>query len=1076
MSSHRITTRSRSSLQQQKKNNSDNNDDDLLQREGDNDGQSDKSTNAAVAATSRNNGGGNRKNNNKRHGISLPPSDGGNQPRRQSARLEKLAVEHDESDEEDDESDEDDGDGDFEHGGGTTKTSRRGRRRVVTRSMAAAADDDNNSGEEEEDDEEDLPPSLDYLLQDIDTKSDTFITERSKFVKENEAKIERFKKDLARYGHGENHDLINRWIDRLVCNILRRSSVESQSIASASRKEDTASNVDGGSAKSEEKDEGDEEDEDEEDEEEEDEVSHDDERERILQRLRDAPIDEEVIHTPHYTRRMTNNCFSKLQFYAINLCYEHQMHLPQNIKDKDKWNMLWRIVLGWEGKEPKKEYTYSTNPLYIRMVQRDSSSGALSFKYPYVDYVREILHMPLCDTHTVQQSIPVLLKVQDETFNATGERKVILPRAPADIKQSGKDSRDSQIVRTFFASNCDLKHIALGIDKLKRVLSRSNSFMYDLALRFLEEKVGLVLNNQVEFGKYNSERDKYDGRVNCYLVPLFRAAGIPLLPKMRRYDIVSISNDIAAKVEAHPLRRALTKHRQQQRDVVALLNDKQQEIDLYRLDPKNNPFDYLLYKLCKLLWEKRLPTSTCLSLLDANHVGEEGRLVKRLMGGKQPKDCSFDELMLQNDVLELIQMDDHMKLDKGRLRRLASGEEDVKGTGKQAQLYRYLVWKLAQLKVSHGVDELDPRQKLTMADAPAIEVHHLTMNKSFMNKSGQVLQTGKGSFDGSLWRNILTLPEGEWQEFMVHHLAIGAITLRHNHQLVHYAIPSTRIPGLNEALDINIPWKETDTLISLNSAEDETMAEEAAADVKQHHPQFRRFLRHGTMLDQSSTPEEVETENGVENVVVNLAPSHDIASNKRVFDETSCAADEEQVGKRRGNGPNGMTVRQPLQLRVSIIQMKGEVEQQSVGMNDNAITNDLPNNSGDDTIDMEMAPQVHDFGEYYEQPQQLSTNYFNVPFALEPGTGDDHDDWFEVDGDNMIIERGRREKSLFEETDTDIILNPAEDDWSITNKDIVDAKKMEEEIAAIKVKRQKCEEFLAATAFLEDFIDKKRLD
>ncbi len=171
-----------------------------------------------------------------------------------------------------------------------------------------------------------------------------------------------------------------------------------------------------------------------------------------------------------------------------------------------------------------------------------------------------------------------------------------------------------------------------------------------------------------------------------------------------------------------------------------------------------------------------------------------------------------------------------------------------------------------------------------------------------------------------------------------------------------------------------------------------------------------------------------------------------------------------------------------------------------VGMNDgaDATTNDLPNNSGDYTItDDTMAPQVHEFGEYYEQPTQLPTNYFNIPFPLEPGTDDDHDDWFEVEGDGRIIERDRREKSILEEIEgpgvenyflnkhvdqlTSVVGSDKENidakrkremdmDWSITitKEDIIDAKTLEVEIAAMKAKRQKCEEYLAATAFVEE--------
>jgi hypothetical protein len=138
-----------------------------------------------------------------------------------------------------------------------------------------------------------------------------------------------------------------------------------------------------------------------------------------------------------------------------------------------------------------------------------------------------------------------------------------------------------------------------------------------------------------------------------------------------------------------------------------------------------------------------------------------------------------------------------------------------------------------------------------------------------------------------------------------------------------------------------------------------------------------------------------------------------------------------------------------------------------------------------------MASQVSGFGEYYED--EVPSSGFGIPFLLEPGSGgEDSGDWFEAD--ETIVERDRR---FLEEIEglrvesylinkdvaqlTSVVGSDKENigakrkremdmDWSITKEDIVDAKKMEEEIAAIKVKRQKCEEFLAATAFVEDLI------
>ncbi len=149
--------------------------------------------------------------------------------------------------------------------------------------------------------------------------------------------------------------------------------------------------------------------------------------------------------------------------------------------------------------------------------------------------------------------------------------------------------------------------------------------------------------------------------------------------------------------------------------------------------------------------------------------------------------------------------------------------------------------------------------------------------------------------------------------------------------------------------------------------------------------------------------------------------------------------------------------------------------------------------SGDYTITgTEMAPQVPGFGEFYEYKEPSSG--FGIPFSLVPGSGgEDSDDWFEVDADDRIIERGRREKSILEEIEGEnYLLNKDKDvdqltsvidsdkenidakkkreivDWSITKEDIIDAKKLGEEIAAMKAKRQKCEEYLAATAFVEE--------
>ena len=124
MSSHRITTRSHSSRQNNNNNNNNNNrDDDLLPRlqprSGDDDGQFDNS--AAVAAASRNNDGEQQHGN---HDDGLPSStDGGNEPSRWSARLEKRGTveyftnnDDDESDESDEEEDDE---SNFEVGGGT---------------------------------------------------------------------------------------------------------------------------------------------------------------------------------------------------------------------------------------------------------------------------------------------------------------------------------------------------------------------------------------------------------------------------------------------------------------------------------------------------------------------------------------------------------------------------------------------------------------------------------------------------------------------------------------------------------------------------------------------------------------------------------------------------------------------------------------------------------------------------------------------------------------------------------------------------------------------------------------------
>ena len=77
-------------------------------------------------------------------------------------------------------------------------------------------------------------------------------------------------------------------------------------------------------------------------------------------------------------------------------------------------------------------------------------------------------------------------------------------------------------------------------------------------------------------------------------------------------------------------------------------------------------------------------------LYQLNHVDQDGRDIKQLFGGRQPSELTYNELVKQKDVLELVCPERHAELDTKKLSILASlapGESPPDGVDPSTYLY-----------------------------------------------------------------------------------------------------------------------------------------------------------------------------------------------------------------------------------------------------------------------------------------------------------------------------------------------------------------------------------------------------
>ena len=396
--------------------------------------------------------------------------------------------------------------------------------------------------------------------------------------------------------------------------------------------------------------------------------------------------DEDESPTSAYTATycLDRKVTSEKQFREIMLCYEHGMDDINN-DTKDKWNELYRLVLLERGEAPPtKDYARDRNPLR-RSFYRTSYHRSTSFNkcrpHPIFDPLR-VGDIELFEGYTVRQCTHQLIRpLRDKTFEVTGEKQAVFPR-------SDRISKKGSPKTNFFEKGGRYALLATEISSLKNRVSDSNSYIAKLILNYMKTKGGLCLDNRTAYDEYRSGRKCDDGRVMFYLGILYHCAGIELLPKMAHYDILGIVDKLYEEVVNHSKYLALQPLMEFQRQLVARLKEDINRIDEYRL--MSDPKEYLIYKLCKMIWDDMpvlednpgVDFRQSLSLLQAAHIGDEGRRAKQeIADGKSPSDCDFDLLLKQDRYLKLLCGEVHLgELDLTGLAAVASGADERLGS------------------------------------------------------------------------------------------------------------------------------------------------------------------------------------------------------------------------------------------------------------------------------------------------------------------------------------------------------------------------------------------------------------
>jgi len=432
------------------------------------------------------------------------------------------------------------------------------------------------------------------------------------------------------------------------------------------------------------------------------------------------------------------------------------------------------------------------------------------------------------EIYTVVKVLPEIRRLRDAMYKATGRNVAMLPRCVR-----------TKIVKNFYNSDCLLAHIGKAVDVLKRRASNRGSKMARRALEIMEREAGLVTENSGELKIYQSRSGVDDGRSCYYCGVLYQVAGLPLLDNMTQYNMNEEVKALVQQVRDNKKYQALGPLRAAQQRVTEELMQKSDEIQQFILN--NDPSDCRIFKwVLSILGGAGSSCRHCGNRQQCNghtfrgasfiqhvaHVSDIGRHAKvTIVGGRQPNQCTFPELLQQLPVVELMCGEDHIgKEDNWKMGELITGDSDYSGKKYGwKNIYRARVAVQVMHALSNGKCQLDLSYVWKFCMKGGMDVHHLSMGLGFIDTNGVTWKTGKSTEESNkgFLRRIMNAPEAQWRSILVNECSICAIASSSSHQLLHKVYGPKSINQLKEHLGIEFGWRETNTHIIMLPQEEE---------------------------------------------------------------------------------------------------------------------------------------------------------------------------------------------------------------------------------------------------------------